>query len=198
MDPQECSDSPLDCPAPPPPPAFEELCEDPAISGMFPECRGLSPAKSVPFDRGGRSSSPPPTNQSAEPKNACIDNPSLPGCPQIPESLRCMVVPTPVGGAGQVCLDENNDVWDMADQFETIVDQMTTSAFCNELQIDNATELMARTAAAGLFVANCIALGAKAGGVAGVTIATVTCGALSTGAAYKIVSACQAKWGSKW
>lgn len=57
-----------------------------------------------------------------------------------------MIVPSPVGRAEQVCLDENDDVWDVADQFESLVDAMTTLEFCRELRIDNATEFMARPA----------------------------------------------------
>ena len=107
-------------------------------------------------------------------------------------------MPVPGGSSAQVCLDEDNDVWDMAGELDAIVDQMTTSGFCRQLRIDNATELMARVAAAGLFIASCAVLGGKAGGAAGATIATVSCGALSAGAGYKIVNACKAKWGIEW
>ena len=97
-----------------------------------------------------------------------------------------------------MCLDEDNEVWDIGGEFEAIIDQMTTPAFCRGLRADNATELMARAAAAGLFIANCAVLGGKAGGSVGATIATVSCGALSAGAGYKIVSACKDKWGIEW
>ncbi len=61
-----------------------------------------------------------------------------------------------------MCLDEDNEVWDMAGEFDAIINQMTAAAFCKQLRIDNATELMAQTAAAGLFIANCAVLGGKA------------------------------------
>ena len=142
--------------------------------------------------------STPPSNQPSEPVNACIDNPQLPGCPQIPQSLRCIAVPVPTGGSAQVCLDEDNEVWDMAGEVDAIVDQMTTRGFCEDLRIDSATEAVASIVAGSLFVGTCAAKGAAAGGPAGSVAAGAVCGGLAAGAGYKIVNACKAKWGVEW
>ena len=196
-DPTECGDSVLDCPTPPPLPPFEEICEDPAMAGMFPECRGVSPVQEAPQQEGARSapnSSYPPAGLELD---ACTINPSLPGCPKRPQSLRCIVVPSPVPGAAEVCLDENNDVWDITDQTDSIVDLMTTKEFCEDLRIETATEFFAATVAGGAFVASCARLGAPGGG-AGLIAAGIICGGVAGAAGFKIVNACKTKWNIEW
>ena len=136
--------------------------------------------------------------ESEEPENACDDNPQLPGCPKIPQSLRCMVVFVPFGGPTQVCLDENNAVWDMAGEIDAIANEITTHGFCTDLRRDTTTEAAAQIAAASLFVAACTLKAVELGGPMAGAVAGTVCTAASGAAGYKAVRLCKAKWGIEW